>query len=304
VQTKTTEIGMKRYFHKFPSLSDDDIKVATMFCEALKDKDETNEDFINISEQILRFYSGRKDFISFAESTKRWHQWFANNIGISDEYEALAVQKEKEISDYIKKGLEDRYCHAEHAGFTGLEFLQAGDTTFWNSQDERSQFCYFFLNQYFRTKNMRDNLASGMKTHVDDMKRRHIVDSKYTPNMEGIAQILCDLMEARYVCSDILFSKKPVLLVNTTSTPFITSDQPIINISETNDKGLVADFTPYYPITPTCALIFEVDRNNENRILTEDDVIRFNSMVFKRAYEQVYANNLCSLKDHWQTSVI
>ncbi|MEA4929657.1 MAG: DUF4238 domain-containing protein [Candidatus Limiplasma sp.] len=289
IQTNTTNVGVQRYFYRFPRLSDDDIVVAKLIGSALTSKN-TSEDFSKLVNQIIEFYSGRNVFVNTTDAAKRYHQCFKSIIDTNNEYATLTSHNEKYADDHINEGLERRYCHAENAGTYGLDKLHSGDLSFWDDTDERSKFCYFLCNQYFRTKSMRDKLAQGMKDMVNNIRKLNLIDSQYIPNMDGIAQIICDVLEANIVCSDLLFAKTPILLKNTTGTPFITSDQPIVNISKTDDNGKPIDLILYFPITPTSALLLAGDENSLDDTVTKEEANHYNLKIFNLAYEQAYAS--------------
>jgi len=299
--TNPKNVGVERYFYRFPILSDNDMKVAKYIGSVLTSKS-MNKELEQLVKQIFNFYNGRRAFVDAVEASKHFRQWFKNNIGTNDEYEALTNSNDKCTADYIYEGLESRYCHAENAGAYGLAKVQSGDLSFWEDTDERNKFCYFLCNQYFRTKSMRDKLSRCLRDKILDLKKHGIVDSLYKPNMNGISQIICDYMEAYLFCSDELFTKTPILLSNTTRTPFITSDNPIVNISECDDKGNPVDFILYFPVTPSSALLLVDGSNNHNSTFSVEDVNHYNLRIFDLAYKQVYANEHDVLENIMQTS--
>ena len=93
-----------------------------------------------------------------------------------------------------------------------------------------------------------------------------------------------------------------VLYQNDTTTDFITSDSPIVNITGGEKNGINAF---YYPISPKIAikLCIQSDQcvgKKENEKCTilpgnEKVVIRMNEKVFENAVNEVYARNKTEL---------
>jgi hypothetical protein len=82
------------------------------------------------------------------------------------------------------------------------------------------------------------------------------------------------------------------VLDNKTDAPFITADQPIINLD-----GTFSDEPPekqefYYPLSPTKAMLL-VEETSEWHMtqVTSLSVNRFNALMLRSAYEQVFSNS-------------
>lgn len=279
------KVAVERFFYGFRALSDEDMKVIEYIGLRLASR-YGNENLKGSVRQIFDFYKRQRNSIVKNGFSIRFQQKFKGN---NDELDDLICSNEKLMADDWNEGLEKRYCHAEEAGMYGLKKLQSGDMSFWDNENERVKFCYFLGNQYCRTKRMRDGLASGLRSWIVKLKERNIFDSSYEPNMDGISQVLCDFMEA-ILCYDDLSVNTPILLTNATNVPFITSDNPVINLSALDYKGIPEDFILYYPITPKSALLLADNKSNYNSEVSSVDVNRYNLMLFNMAHSQVYAN--------------
>jgi hypothetical protein len=87
-----------------------------------------------------------------------------------------------------------------------------------------------------------------------------------------------------------------VFLSNTTAKPFITGDQPIINLL---DPRVTDDIEFYYPLSPTLAMIFSKDREKfptPSRNATELEIEHYNHSIYERSEDQLYASDEAYLR--------
>lgn len=291
--SNTENLGVVQYYNKFPGLADDDIKVVK-FIEAAMTHDSKDEEYIRLIKVTVNFYIDRNSFINKVNYSKKFHNWFKNTIGTNGEFEESTKTSNKFAEDYINHGLEGRYSHAENCGIEGLRKLQNGDLSFWDDKEKRSSFCYFLWNQYFRTRKIRDGLSKGLTHRMMELETSGLINSVKNLNMDGLAQIVSDMMETRMVCSDTIFLKKAVLLKNETVVPFITCDQPIVNLLADYETSnfVVEDFYVYYPISPRWALIIiDDDKFAVDSIPSEKQIMEYNDFIFKSSNEQIYSNS-------------
>ena len=82
------------------------------------------------------------------------------------------------------------------------------------------------------------------------------------------------------------------VIQNTTSLPFITGDQPIINMkAEVGDKE-PEELVLYYPLSPEVAIIVNgSDRQREKQIDKKMQVDELNRKILEHSYEYVVGNN-------------
>ncbi|WP_150141487.1 DUF4238 domain-containing protein, partial [Candidatus Enterovibrio escicola] len=98
-------------------------------------------------------------------------------------------------------------------------------------------------------------------------------------------------------------SDKHVLLINETSEPFITSDNPIINVHESLKnipKGQAPEYMDaYYPLSPKYAyMINNSDRYPSGKAsITRDEALKFNIEMAAKADEHVFARTEAQLKE-------
>lgn len=85
-----------------------------------------------------------------------------------------------------------------------------------------------------------------------------------------------------------------MLVENTSKTPLITCDQPVINFlaQETPLGEQVEEFGLYYPLSPEIAVFLvekEVFGSVTNMGFDEESVTEFNHFMVRNSHEQVYS---------------
>jgi len=92
--------------------------------------------------------------------------------------------------------------------------------------------------------------------------------------------------------------RRPVVIRNTTSTPFTTSDQPILNVAR-QPGNEIENLAFYYPLSPTTAFVLtDVDGVSpySTQNLTEADVRGLNERIARNSYTQVFGASAAALQ--------
>jgi len=196
-------------------------------------------------------------------------------IGLTDVQPATL---EREF-DVIEKTVAERY----HGGLERrmqplLDRLRAGDAAFYAEQKPAHTFIDFLAHQFFRTARMRDMMAALPRLIPHTPERTWPIES---------------FVYATNVASSLVAQRtdyRITLLVNATSFPFVTSDQPVINLNSHKD----ADLRLYYPLGPDLALIFHNDaaRYQAGRVeVSREEVEFYNFTLYSRSGSQMYASD-------------
>jgi len=126
-----------------------------------------------------------------------------------------------------------------------LSSMLAGDLSFLRDPGRAAVFFWGLAVQYARTH------------HVKSVQR--ILDPNRADLYRRLANPLAHIVASNVGCS--LFADRArltvLLLANSSTTPFITADQPIINIASKPNDDLTAPtrFELYYPLSPTTAML-------------------------------------------------
>jgi hypothetical protein len=260
-------VAVQRDFYKLNLLTDEDIKfIREIFIEPLPEVSRgVSENF------LLMFGLWPRQRAALTEA----------QIEANPELVAL-------IDEQIFNAEEDFHSGVESRAAPLVEAARKGNLSFYEDRDSAITFCHFMCLQHFRTKAIRERTIQRFSSRLN-------IDISRTWNI--ISHILAVTAGAS------LFRERKArplfLLQNETSIPFITSDQPTVNLQ----GGSLNDAAPehlsfYYPIAPTLALLWDEpgqDTGFRNRKLTDDDVKILNAQEIRTSNLQVFANTSAAL---------
>lgn len=194
-----------------------------------------------------------------------------------------ALERELRI---VEKTLEEHY----HAGIENdsvdvIECLKRQDSTFYEDSKRRGDFIYFRCNQYFRTPKMRLAIMAVLRPLPghDPHRTANLECHMYATSVSALL-----MQEAR--------AYKIVFLLNTTTIPFITGDQPIINLL---DPHATDDLELYYPLAPALAIVLSKDQKKwltQRYNVSSLEVERYNHLIYEIAEDQLYTNDEAYLR--------
>lgn len=185
------------------------------------------------------------------------------------------------INRDIAEANENFHATIEQSFQPYLKSLRAGDLTFLSNDKDAVMFYRGLAVQYMRT-NHRRRIELAM---TPDNRVRY----------ERTANVLTHIFAVNIGYS--LFNDYPrlklVLIENPTDVPFITADQPVINIAaKLKDTGAPSTFEGYYPVSPTKALLI-LEPNSEflpkSITISALEAHFWNLRIASRAYRQVFA---------------
>jgi hypothetical protein len=131
-----------------------------------------------------------------------------------------------------------------------LRFLKAmldGDIGFYSNDKDVAEFFYAIAVQYTRTKQMRESAL----LNFGEQTIRGVDTRRVWPVISEL--IAMELGLNLYTRKDWY---RLVLVENDSDTPFITGDQPVINIHGEQEVGKVPDKAKFfYPLSPARAML-------------------------------------------------
>lgn len=155
------------------------------------------------------------------------------------------------LDDLIASNLFENYISMQENNTVDiLQKLREGDLTCLDDKGVRWNFSYYLGYQFSRTKRMRDVLLYSTVNGPFDDPVRDLWHDFYTRHWWFICSFI-----GTNISKDIALNKKSKikLLDNKSGIPFITSDQPVINLNPEGKDGTDIDY--YYPISDTKALL-------------------------------------------------
>jgi len=195
------------------------------------------------------------------------------------------------IDDLEQNLSEDLHMSIEDSGFAYLDYLYKEDTSFFLKDDDRAKFLLFLMVQYCRTIKMKEGISG-----IDG--RGHLAFDK--------AWNIMVFIMATNVGMRIYAEKDQWELIglrNSTTTPFITSDQPIINLHvkdkpEDNAKLSDDEFELYYPVTPSFAVVLKKKKLSymEYNNIDEQKISLLNHKIKKESFHHLFSNSYVYLE--------
>lgn len=199
------------------------------------------------------------------------------------------------LDELVANGEEEYHQRIEDDLLVFIRRMLAGDSAFYSDSAEAARFLYAICVQYTRTKRMRETtvLHIGEKYKGCDVRRMISVLSPLLAISIGYS-LYAD--RQRY---------KLMLVDNNSDTPFITTDQPIINIQAPDSGDLPDKLEFFYPLSPKRAmLLLELSSKRADFPVTAISVNHYNMAMVKNSYEQVFSDSgeyLNSIKSPFPT---
>lgn len=214
--------------------------------------------------------------------------WVTLRESVSDEQAAANPELAKFLEEQIINAEEDFHSGMEERVAPLIETARKGDIGFFGNERHAMILVHFLSVQNFRT--------SGVKARV--IKRfREKMNFDISRSWNIISHIL-----ATAVGSSLYVERRDrplILLENSTDRPFITSDQPTVNLlgGDCDDKS-PEYLALYYPISPKYALLLDEPGHScgfANRSLTTADIQKLNEAEAKGSYRQVFSGSEATL---------
>lgn len=165
--------------------------------------------------------------------------------------------------------------------------LQANEFCLTDNQDYCA-FMHFMMTQYFRTSRMVENLRRGM-------------GERFPGTLERCMGVLRHMFAstAGFTLVAERESIKPFLLLNNSSVPLITGDQPVINLLavELPPDVTVEDCQFYYPLSPQKAIVVTRTDTFASGEIDAPQAREFNRLIALSAERQIYAANMSDFDD-------
>lgn len=204
---------------------------------------------------------------------------------------------DKRCDVLINNTEEKLHGYIERSAIRILNELRAKKQDIFNTDDGKMNFFRFINTQYFRTNKMKSNLLKSFSNGLQSLKGaeipRELEGKEFNP--DNIRSIMNHIFAANLAHSQFIRNYRIIFILNETSLPFITSDQPIINIYAIG-KPLnqeVHELAYYYPITPKISILITEDNMIQTTkviLKHEKEVNGYNLAIISEAKEQIYSN--------------
>lgn len=195
-----------------------------------------------------------------------------NQQGLNDLSEQLK-QDIKKASSCIESELEEKFPFYNKNNFNIFYFLT------------------YITSQIFRT---------GKLLQARDVLEKNNVGNY---NAKNIIILMCHHAIYR-LCRNLITDRHKIIFINATdNSEFITSDNPIVNLSGSYKKDNYSDMAEielYYPLSPKLSMLFtnrSCYKDVDEIQALEEDVLQYNQAIYNTSDKFVYAKKQVSLLD-------
>jgi hypothetical protein len=257
--TSPRNLGAERFFYEFYELTPDDLAYIESVIAQSND------------EGLRKLNRG------WVESFQMTFMIRRSLEGVETEPEAR-FELEQALRDVEKTTGESFHGATEKRAVPLLNALRREDVSFYADRTAAMTFIDYLSHQYFRTAKHRNSMLALPNPLPHDMRRTWPVEAFiYATNLA------CSFVRQWH-------DYRIVLLRNRSEIPFVTGDQPLINLCGMQDQQVDL----YYPLKPDLAMIFTADRSHypsDDLDLGPIAVESYNHRIYAKSDTQIYGND-------------
>lgn len=264
-----TVVGGENDFYKLKELTVPDIDCLGLFIDGLP--------------ELGR--EGHKRFLKMYLLPTRLKNWLEQRVTENGNKmdEAQLAESRSLLDVTISNFNEDYHASIERRFWNYLELIKRRDFSFYEDLTKAAEFLHGLSVQYTRTKAVKRRALQKTNVLFDEVGRVWDV----------LSHILAVEMGRSFFSDRRNF--KILTLDNDTRVPFITSDQPIINML-CDPRGFNAPerMELYYPLSPTQAMLYlekPTPTAGISREVSIDDAHRYNRMMVDHCGLRVFSNS-------------
>jgi hypothetical protein len=267
LKTGTSSIANQTYFYQSHRLTPEELKYVELLINKAAD-----EDLKELHRGTLRMFQQTFDLRDKLENFPMSAQ---QRVALED----ALHEADQTLGEAFHTQVEDKT-------FGILDALRNSDPSFYSDLQQCIDFIYFLAHQAFRTPKLR-TVVAGLQAK----------NPYPNVNLEKIW-----LIESHIYATNVsrgIFAEwrayKFTFIENDTPVPYITGDQPIVNLNTHKDETLKL----YYPLSPKLALIFEKDESLPLKTVqaaSSSEVEFYNRRIFAGCTDQIYSDNENYLK--------
>ena len=299
--SSTRDVLNKRQMYRIQEINEDEKRFFEYLMTVLSLTDsEKSEMREHISAYLLPYYNQR--VVNELKSINPIPDDHTFNVDLKKLFDSL----EELITEQKINSEEDFYSDYEGDGNKWIDKLIAGDTSFYYESQSRIEadveiqnyekldFLNFITIQYFRTVGMRQLLIENLRKMLNLISQNkkkaeeNIVFNCDNINLEHVLPHFIWIIQTK--CSAGLAKADIQIVRNKTELPFITSDQPVINMkADLSRKEAPDEFVLWYPLSPEVGVVINGCRG-ERVLDIKKDVDKLNRMIWEHSFEYIVCN--------------
>ena len=267
-------VACERFFYRSYPLSDGERDFVT---KVMIEVDGTPEPLKQILHRFLDLYC-------LAHEAKENLKAYALTVQPEQESElVMLTEREQRLHSLIENGAEDWLAGIEDDFLPFLLQMREGRTSFYENFKSAGPFILGLCVQSARTKQLQEAALRVMGPEIEGRNTRHMMS------------IVAHLMAIRL--SSNLFrdrtSFKVEIIENESDAPFVTTDQPVINLHGDADPASAPPdrLEFFYPVSPKRAMVF-LEKNTSIPLRAgELSVNSYNVRMAQHSHEQIFSDS-------------
>ncbi|MGL5255983.1 MAG: DUF4238 domain-containing protein [Proteocatella sp.] len=296
-------VAFENNFYKIPKLNESEISFLNSYFEIID-----NSNYM----KMKRFIEETQNFMRLESFLDPLKEMMIKEINLESKISiddlSLEFDRLRKEHDIISNNtFEDFLSNIERGFPIWLNKLTNKDLSFYNSKtlensEEKNNFTFFLSMQYFRTKSIKKRIYSIIINEIEKSKNKYNTKINFLNNID-IYNILFYIIwyyQQIFNYSITEYNFRLTILINDTKIPFITSDQPVVNLNGDyeNFEQEIKELILYYPIRPNLGLLLKENCPFDTINITEKDVIYYNDFIANSSYENIFANNKNTLEKY------
>ena len=287
--TGTEAIAFKNLFYTINSLNLDEKKLLDCYLQTMSPVVRGQMEFF-IETYLLPIENQKILDVMKQAAIKR----FGTENNIPDDLHHEISKCEQIIRVQKNNNMEDFYCDIEGELVQYFRIIDEHGIGFYYNLDRNDRFNFLsdICIQYFRTLPLKERWMKQFGDSIKKLDFAKVGIDLSKVNLENLSIFFFWHIQTSLAYS--LMSKETTiaLLNNNTAIPFITSDQPIINLKcdYDNDLAETTELTFFYPISPTKALVINGDNTERQIDVSEEAVREYNSAIARSSSHLIIGN--------------
>lgn len=192
-------------------------------------------------------------------------------------------EDEQRLNLLIETGAEDWHAQIENEFLPLLSQMRDGSTDFYRDYKLAGAFIFGLCVQFTRTKQVLETSLRVMGQNIEGRNTLH---------MMSVLTFLIAIRLSHHLFID-RDSFKVEIIENSSDTPFITTDQPVINMhGDVKSNGVPPErFELFYPVSPTRAMVF-LEKNTPVELeISSLRANHYNVLMADHSHEQIFSHS-------------
>ncbi|PKM75380.1 MAG: hypothetical protein CVU92_01670 [Firmicutes bacterium HGW-Firmicutes-17] len=294
-KTTTMNVGQERDFYRIKPLNIHEIKFLELFLPEMSQ--ESKKAFFDHIDHYLMP-------LKYQTLVQKIKQEFELKFdrSIPEKIKNQISQLEEFVDVMINNAEEDYYSDIEGDAIVWIDLLKMGDSSFYYKNDVEKNdffddnnfdFLFSICTQYFRTKAIKERWISNAGFILNELRSKNAKFNECNINLENITHHY--FWYTKNACAYLLHKNNSHLtvLINETDIPFITSDQPVINLKADyqNLSEVSTELVFFYPISPNIAIAVNDDNIEKRLLITNEQVDEYNSAIIASSFQNIFSSS-------------